>query len=287
MSVVNPEATVKAIGTWIQERLTEAHATTAVVGVSGGADSALVASICKRNNIPTVGVLMPCHSSPDSVARAREMVAQLEIPFVEVNLEAAFSSIVSQTTFSTFKSASPQVHLANNASEGALRSCLRAPTLDYVAKLTNGLIVGTGNRDEDEVTRYFQKRGDGAVDISPIAKLHKSEVYELLRYLKAPASIINAVPSADLWGPNAGQEDEKELGLSYADVEWGIRELNDTVYGWDIRDDIRSGSTTYLSTYTPQQVNVLTKLVNMDNASSHKSEGIPVFSVRTIPGLVK
>jgi len=77
--------------------------------------------------------------------------------------------------------------------------------------------MGTGNKDEDGYLAYFCKAGDGVVDIQLISDLHKSEVYKVGNYLKVPDSILNAVPSADLWD---GQEDEKELGFTYDFIEF-------------------------------------------------------------------
>jgi NAD+ synthase len=299
MAIVNAQATVEAISTWIRQRIDIAGAKTAVVGVSGGADSALVAILCKMK-VLTVGVIMPCHSSPDSVKRANELCNAFEIPSITVPLDDAFKSISTTAVSGLASLTHAHVlvdHPAGNLDNGALRSCLRAPTLDYVSKLTKGLIVGTGNRDEDEMTRYFQKRGDGCVDISPIAKLHKSETYELLRYLKAPQSIIDAVPSADLWGADSGQADEKELGLTYAEVEWGVQELQDRPYSKALQD-FQDGRESHLPgrgvfidavnmAYSKRQKEILRTLADMENKSRHKAEPPPVFDVRAVFGLVR
>jgi NAD+ synthase len=172
-----------------------------------------------------------------------------------------------------------------------------------VAKLTKGLIVGTGNRDEDEMTRYFQKRGDGAVDISPIAKLHKSEVYQLLKFLECPQSILDATPSADLWGPGSGQADEVELGMTYQEVEWGVRELMDKPYSAALRHAIdetfkgdekaeefdKSWGTLYEEfegRYDERQREVLSQLHEMEVNSLHKALTPEVFEIREEIGLV-
>ncbi len=277
--VVNEEKLVAEIRAWIKEQVLGAGATTAVVGISGGADSALVALLCKGiPEIRTVGVWMPANSSPSSLERARELDLKTGLQTIAVDLTKAFESISDQTL--------DAFHLeeGTNASLGALRSCLRAPVLDFVGKLTNGLIIGTGNRDEDELTRYFQKRGDGSVDISPIAKLHKSEVYQLLKYLGCPQSIIDAVPTADLWGADAGQEDEKELGVTYAEVEWAIRENDATQV---ITNDGWGPSLTKFLSYTPRQIEVLQKVAKLEKASRHKASLPPVLDLRFNDDLLK
>lgn len=274
--IKKPEVMCDEIKAWIKARMEDAKAETPVVGLSGGADSALVAILCKEAFPNTICVRMPCHSSASSLARAAELAEKFQIRMITVDLYSAFQSIADQVTWGLNPGSSPND--ASNAANGALRSCLRAPTLDYVAKLTNGLIIGTGNRDEDEVTRYFQKRGDGCVDISPIAKLHKSEVYQLLKWLDCPQSIIDAKPSADLWGPDSGQEDEKELGLTYEEIEWGIRE-SDKVHGSLFNEHCGVPLDTFLS-YTPRQIEILKKLAHLEKISRHKSVMPPVFEAR-------
>lgn len=262
---------------WIQARVREAGVSGTVFGLSGGADSALVALLCKKA-FPenSTGVLMPCHSSQSSVDRATELATQIGLETVTVDLSAAHDSIADQ-----LGAHGEKVKMAR----AGLRSCLRAPALDMVAKLNDALIIGTGNRDEDELARYYQKRGDGAVDVSPIAKLHKSEVYQLLRHLNCPMSIIEATPTADLWGPDAGQEDEKEMGISYQEMEWAIQE-NDigsvVTYqdgGYCGGDPLRAAG------YTLRQVQVIQTLRKMEKASRHKSEMPPVFNIRYVDDL--
>lgn len=271
LKVEKLDETVNALVSWIQEQVKEAGATGGVFGLSGGADSALVAILTKRafpDN--ATGVIMPCHSSVSSSNRATELAASIDLHTVTVNLSSAHEVITSQV--------SHQVGVVNGdvkMANAGLRSCLRAPTLDFVAKLKNALIIGTGNRDEDELARYYQKRGDGAVDISPIAMLHKSEVYQLLRHLKCPQSIIDATPTADLWGPDSGQADEQELGLSYTEMEWAIKENDETSI---VTGDYISG--VRVLDYTPRQLDIVRKLRKMEHASKHKAYPPPVFDVR-------
>ena len=77
------------------------------------------------------------------------------------------------------------------------------------------LVAGTGNASE-RYMGYFTKWGDGAFDFNPIADLTVTEVYEFLRYLKAPAAIIDKAPSAGLY---EGQTDEAEMGIRYAQID--------------------------------------------------------------------
>lgn len=103
---------------------------------------------------------------------------------------------------------------------GGIRSTLRAPWGRMFNRLTGGGIRhGTGNEDEDRWLRFFQKGGDGEVDTNPISMLSKGEVYQLARALgrrlnavDAYEAIIQATPSADLWGNGDAHNDESEIG---------------------------------------------------------------------------
>lgn len=264
--------TIDYIAEWIRDRVEKAHCKTAVVGVSGGADSALVAILCKRVLPDTVGVLMPCHSSKVSLERGKELCQKFDIKNLTIDLSTAHDSMIKSIKESSLLNADDKM------AQAALRSCLRAPALDAVAKIANALIIGTGNRDEDELARYYQKRGDGAVDCSPTAKLHKSETYQLLEHLGCPRSIIEAVPSADLWGPDAGQEDEKEMGITYPEMEWAI-DQNDRYRL--ISEDSPWMSADVILGYSDRQRFVITKLRAMDRASRHKALPPPVLEIRS------
>ena len=92
-------------------------------------------------------------------------------------------------------------------------------TLYAIAAAENRLVAGTGNRSEVYVG-YFTKWGDGAHDINPISDLTVTEIYEFLRYLKAPEAIITKAPSAALAD---GQTDEQEMGVTYAELDAHLR----------------------------------------------------------------
>ena len=94
-------------------------------------------------------------------------------------------------------------------------------TLYLIAGGSNGIVVGTGNKVEDFGVGFFTKYGDGGVDISPIADLMKSEVYELGRELGIIQTILNARPTDGLWSD--GRTDEDQLGVSYDELEWAMR----------------------------------------------------------------
>jgi NAD+ synthase len=103
---------------------------------------------------------------------------------------------------------------------------LRMMTLYQVASTQNGLVVGTGNKVEDFGVGFYTKYGDGGVDISPIADLMKSEVRELSEKLNIDPRIISAEPTDGLWDDD--RTDEKQLGLSYDELEEAMTNSNST-----------------------------------------------------------
>ena len=96
-----------------------------------------------------------------------------------------------------------------------LRARLRMSTLYSIANNLGYMVVGTDNADET-YTGYFTKYGDGAVDLMPLKKILKKDVYEIGRVLGVPESILKKAPSADLW---ENQTDESEMGVSYSSIE--------------------------------------------------------------------
>lgn len=302
MTIVSLEKTKVYIINWIKDYATNAGIKTLVVGLSGGVDSALVALLCKKTHIPTLCVSMPCHSSETSYSLAKAFAKEQGLNFVKIDLSAAHDIIFAQSlgidiaekTGFTFNPYRP-------IAIGGLRSCLRTPTLSYYANATHGLIVGTGNRSEDNLIRYFNKFGDGCVDISPIGDLFKSEVYELfaymtteqhiedahnIHYISPPASsaIYKATPTADLLVGDT-QSDEEELELSYDEIEWADRE--------NIRCGIITTKTDPANHkawggYSMRQREVIAKIHQLEKISRHKyNSNLPVCHIRNKKGLVR
>ncbi|MDK2927074.1 MAG: synthase [Bacillota bacterium] len=198
---------------WIRERVTEAGAEGAVVGLSGGIDSAVVVGLAKRAFPEAVlGVIMPCHSLPRDAEHARLVAAAFSVPVREVVLDTAYDTLLAR--LKTAEAGEPKaLALAN------IKPRLRMVTLYYLATQHNYLVLGTGNKSELTVG-YFTKYGDAGVDLLPLGNLVKQEVREVARHLGVPEEIIRKAPSAGLW---EGQTDESELGFSYAELDHYIR----------------------------------------------------------------
>lgn len=198
---------------FIRQALSEAHADGILFGNSGGKDSALVGILCKMACENTEGIIMPCSSQRNfTIDRddGMEVADQFQIKTRLVDLTAQ-KELLMQTLSGVAE--------LNDAAIGNLAPRLRMITLYAVAASENRLVAGTGNASEFYMG-YFTKWGDGAYDLNPIADLTATEVFEFLRYLKAPESIITKAPSAGLF---EGQTDEDDMGVTYAAIDQYIR----------------------------------------------------------------
>lgn len=198
------------ITTWVRNKFAEAGAENAVIGLSGGIDSALVAALCQRAlGTSIIGVLMPCHSDPRDRAHALWVARMLGIETVEVGLDLPYDSLVEE------------LPPGDDLARANLKPRLRMLTLYYIANNRNGLVMGTGNKVELQLG-YFTKYGDGGADLLPIGALNKAQVRELAAWMEIPTEIIQKPPSAGLW---PGQTDEAEIGLTYDQLDAAIAAL--------------------------------------------------------------
>lgn len=194
---------------FVKELLAESGAKGIVYGNSGGKDSALVGIICKAACDNTVGLIMPCSSRRNYELDAKDgetVAKQFNIETRTIDLTPVKEAMLTQLGSVTEVSKMADVNIAPR---------LRMTTLYAVAASEGRLVAGTGNRSEAYVG-YFTKWGDGAHDFNPISDLTVKEIFEFLRYLDAPACIIDKAPSAGLFD---GQTDEDEMGFKYADLD--------------------------------------------------------------------
>lgn len=194
---------------YIRAKLAEAHADGIVFGNSGGKDSALVGILCKAACDNTLGVIMPC-ASKQNYGRDRDdgnaLASRFGIETRTVDLTAVREAELR---------ALEGVAALNDMALTNIAPRLRMTTLYTIAAAENRLVAGTGNRSEIYMG-YFTKWGDGACDFNPIADLCATEIFAFLRYLDAPASIVEKAPSAGLFD---GQTDETEMGVTYRAID--------------------------------------------------------------------
>ena len=194
---------------FIRQSLEEAHADGILFGNSGGKDSALVGILCKMACENTEGIILPCSSKRNFTIDkddGMEVADQFGIKTRLIDLTAQ-KELLMQTV--------SEVATLNDAAIANIAPRLRMITLYTVAASENRLVAGTGNASEYYMG-YFTKWGDGAYDLNPIADLTAMEVFEFLRYLKAPEAVITKAPSAGLF---EGQTDEEDMGVTYAAID--------------------------------------------------------------------
>lgn len=233
------------ISEWIGEQVRAAGVGGAVLGLSGGIDSAVVAALCAQAVGPknTLGVIMPSHSQPADVQDAALVARTFKIEYRMVDLTDMYDA------FKRLLPAGTQMSDAN------LKPRLRMITLYHVANTLNRMVIGTGNRSELEVG-YYTKYGDGGVDLLPIAGLLKVQVRELAREIGVPEEISARPPSAGLW---EGQTDENELGITYEQLDGALRAID-------------AGDTSAI------EPRVLERVTALNRGTEHKRKLAPIYT---------
>ena len=245
---------------WLKDYAENAGVKGFVVGVSGGIDSATTSTLCALTGMKVTCLEMPIHQAASHVSRAQEHIAQLSERFdnvddARVDLTPVFEEFKTEVSLEG-DDATVEMSLANT------RARLRMTTLYYHAQLLGRLVCGTGNKVEDFGVGFFTKYGDGGVDLSPIADLLKSEVYEIGEYLKVPDSIMKAAPSDGLFGD--ARSDEDQIGASYDELEWAMAQQDAGKTVDDFVDREKEVYQIYLSFY---------------NRNRHKMVPIPVCEI--------
>ena len=178
----------------------------AVLGLSGGIDSALVAYLLRdalgKENV--LAIMMPYKSSnPDSLNHAKLVVEDLGINSKTIEITDMIDAY-----FKNEKEAT-SLRMGNKMARERM-----SILFDYSSK-ENALVVGTSNKTEIYLG-YSTQFGDSACALNPIGDLYKTNIWDLSRYLKIPNELIEKKPSADLW---EGQTDEQEMGLTYKEAD--------------------------------------------------------------------
>jgi NAD+ synthase len=210
----------------------------AIIGLSGGADSTLVATLCTQALGPdkVYGFSMPC-SHTDIImfnSRSRSLANHIKINHDTINIEPIVDA---------FNLAIPNMTALNEGNtRSRTRMCILYAMSNAIAECTPGervRVIGTGNLSEDFIG-YDTKGGDALADLFPIGELYKQEVYDMLDYFVDKEVITNdhidRTPSAGLW---EGQTDEEELGHSYNEMAPIVevirsRNLADTKFAPDV-----------------------------------------------------
>ena len=251
---MNTKEVIEHIKKWLCSYHSQSSTKGFVIGISGGIDSALTSTLVAETNIPLLCIEMPINQNKNQVSRGKNHILWLKENYNNVkSIECDLTGI-----FEQFKSISAEKNKNQLLALANTRSRLRMTTLYYYAQLNNALVVGTGNKVEDFGIGFYTKYGDGGVDLSPIADLMKSEVFQLAKALKINKEILVAPPTDGLWDND--QTDEDQIGATYDELEWAMK----------------NNQTKNLSKRQQEVIEIYNKF---HTANKHKMMAIPVCNI--------
>ncbi len=212
---MNFRAVEDRITSFIRDCVESSGSKGVVLGLSGGVDSSVVAFLCVKalgrervlaNIMPEEGV-----TTKEDVEDALFIAKMLGIEYnlIEISpIVSAFLDIIGKNKIdkNSLINLKPRIRMAINY---------------FYANALRRLVVGTGNKSEIMIG-YFTKYGDGGVDLQPIGDLYKTEIFQFARYLGLPERIVRKKPTAGLY---VGQTDEEEIGMSYAELDEILKEI--------------------------------------------------------------
>lgn len=224
----NPVTESNRIIDFIKITFEQTQKATAVIGLSGGIDSAVSFALTARS----IGAdhIQAFHlpsktTNPEHLKDIQALISNTKFPISNFHNIPIYSII--QKSWRIIKHHSPLAaddtfKATNRLRLANLAARIRMMLLFDAAKKYDALVIGTENRSES-MLGYFTRFGDSASDLEPIAHLFKTQVIEMAQYLEIPEAFIKKSPSADLW---PGQTDETELGFSYAEADPILMQLD-------------------------------------------------------------
>lgn len=254
------EKVIDYIVQWLKDYATNANQKGFVIGISGGIDSAVTSTLCAKTGLDLLCLEMPIHQAANQSSRAAKHIDWLQANFQNVKRQP----IELTPVFDSLVAALPKVENEEDRfmSLANTRARLRMTSLYYFAALERYLVAGTGNKVEDFGVGFYTKYGDGGVDLSPIADLLKSEVYEIAKVLGVNEEIIKAAPTDGLWGDD--RTDEDQIGASYPELEWAMK----------MKDEGKTENN-----FNGRQKEVFSIFLRFNGINQHKMVPIPVCEI--------
>lgn len=191
---------------FIHSEITRVGLSRAVLNLSGGIDSAIVAYLAAEALGPqnVLAIRLPYKtSSQDSLDHAQQVIDDLGLPSLTISITEMADALIDRE---------PEM---SNVRKGNIMARCRMIVAYDQSEAFKGLVIGTGNKTEI-LLGYSTLFGDSACALNPIGDLYKTQVRQLSRAVGVPTAIIDKPPSADLW---IGQTDEDELGFTYEEVD--------------------------------------------------------------------
>jgi NAD+ synthase len=199
---------------FIKDETNNAGFTNAVIGISGGVDSAVSATLTAealgKDNV--LGVMIPYRTSnPKSVEDAKSVIQSSGIRSELIDISGMVDSYCEENK------------ITDSLRRGNVMARMRMIVLYDLSAREKALVIGTSNKTEILVG-YGTMHGDLASAINPLGDLYKSQIWQLAEAIGVPKQVIEKAPSADLW---EGQTDESEMGVTYAKLDALLYEMID------------------------------------------------------------
>ena len=214
---INTDIAESVLTSFIHNEITRAGFTHAIVGVSGGIDSALACFLATKALGPdnVLALHMPYETtSTESTEHAELVIDRTGVKSLTVDITPMVEPLLDTIPEDA------------RIRRGNIMARQRMIILYDQSTAFSGLVIGTGNKTEI-LLGYTTLYGDSACAINPIGDLYKTQVRQLAEVMGVPQEVIQKPPSADLW---VGQTDEDELGFTYEDVDQLLYNLVDGRY---------------------------------------------------------
>jgi NAD+ synthase len=254
------EMVERNIARFITNVVSEANADGVVLGLSGGVDSSVVATLCVKalGRKRVVGTFMPASFTPsEDQFDAKSLADNLGISTLFVPMTSIVEKLLEAVP----------IKVGKRVAVGNVLARMRMIVNYYVANSVNYLVAGTGDRSEI-LMGYFTKYGDGGADLLPIGHLYKTEVRELATYLGLPPRLASKPSSPQLWD---GQKATDEIPVDYPVLDQVLRGLFDA-----------NESTSDVAERLNIQLDMVERIRQTFKRSRHKRTVLPVPS-RTMP----